>query len=146
MQASPEDSGDEGNGGDRRRSSSRRKNKKGSISPSRDPEPSKSPNMLQVVDRNSQNAVNSAAKELRRNYSKKVVDKLSFLTKNSLKILSKHFASASTDVKNEVYFLNSSLHLFPKIFRYLFTFVIGYRGKCLYYCFYSYCLLEHPRY
>ena len=61
--------------------------------------------MLQVVDKNSQNAVNSAAKELRRNYSKKVVDKLSFLTKNSLKILSKHFASASTDVKNEVYFL-----------------------------------------
>ena len=103
MQGSPDDSGDEGNGGDRRRSSSRRKNKKGSD----DGEPSKTPNMLQVVDKNSQNAVNSAAKELRRNYSKKVADKLSLLTKNSLKILSKHFASASTDVKSEVCFHNT---------------------------------------
>ena len=98
VQASPEDSGDEGNTVERRRSSSRRKNKKGSD----DGEPSKTPNMLQVVDKNSQNAVNSAAKELRRNYSKKVADKLSLLTKNSLKILSKHFASASSDVKSEV--------------------------------------------
>ena len=58
-------------------------------------------NLLQVIDKNSQNAVNAAAKELRRNYSKKVADKLAFLTKTSLKILSKHFASASTDVKVE---------------------------------------------
>ena len=57
--------------------------------------------MLQVIDKNSQNAVNSAAKELRRNYSKKVAEKLAFLTKTSLKILSKHFASASTDIKVE---------------------------------------------
>lgn len=106
-QASPEDSGDEGNTVERRRSSSRRKNKKGS-GESRDGETSKTPNMLQVVDKNSQNAVNSAAKELRRNYSKKVADKLSLLTKNSLKILSKHFASASTDVKVEVCFHSSS--------------------------------------
>ena len=107
MQASPEDSGDEGNTVERRRSSSRRKNKKGS-GESRDGETSKTPNMLQVVDKNSQNAVNSAAKELRRNYSKKVADKLAFLTKTSLKILSKHFASASTDVKVEVCFHSSS--------------------------------------
>ena len=33
-------------------------------------------NLLQVVDRNAANAVNNAAKELRRNYSKKVSDKL----------------------------------------------------------------------
>ena len=58
-------------------------------------------NLLHVIDKNSQNAVNSAAKELRRNYSKKVADKLAYLTKTSLKILSKHFASASTDVKVE---------------------------------------------
>ena len=64
--------------------------------------------MLQVIDKNSQNAVNSAAKELRRNYSKKVADKLAFLTKTSLKILSKHFASASTDVKVEVCFHSHS--------------------------------------
>lgn len=63
--------------------------------------PSQTPNMLQVVDKNSINAVNAAAKELRRNYSKKVADKLAFLTKTSLKILSKHFASASTDTKVE---------------------------------------------
>ena len=48
-----------------------------------------------------QNAVNSAARELRRNYSKKVADKLAFLTKTSLKVLSKHFASASMDSKTE---------------------------------------------
>ena len=48
-----------------------------------------------------QNAVNSAARELRRNYSKKVADKLAFLTKTSLKVLSKHFASASMDLKTE---------------------------------------------
>ena len=131
MQGSPDDSGDEGNGGDRSRSSSRRKNKKGSD----DGEPSKTPNMLQVVDKNSQNAVNSAAKELRRNYSKKVADKLSLLTKNSLKILSKHFASASTDVKSEVCFHNTfsyflilkflpkcCLHLILNLVRSLFTF------------------------
>ena len=62
-------------------------------------QPERGPNLLQVIDKNSQNAVNGAAKELRRNYSKKVADKLAFLTKTSLKILSKHFASASTDVK-----------------------------------------------
>jgi hypothetical protein len=45
--------------------------------------------------------VNSAARELRRNYSKKVADKLAFLTKTSLKVLSKHFASASMDLKTE---------------------------------------------
>ena len=67
--------------------------------------------MLQVIDKNSQNAVNSAAKELRRNYSKKVADKLAFLTKTSLKILSKHFASASTDVKVEVCFHSSCYFL-----------------------------------
>ena len=48
-----------------------------------------------MLDKNSQNAVNNASKELRRNYSKKVADKLAHLTKTSLKILSKHFASAS---------------------------------------------------
>ena len=53
-------------------------------------------NLLQVLDKNSQNAVNNAAKELRRNYAKKVADKLAFLTKTSLKTLSKHFASASS--------------------------------------------------
>ena len=57
-------------------------------------------NLLQVIDRNSQNAVNNAAKELRRNYSKKVADKLAFLTKTSLKVLSKHFAAAQ-DAKVE---------------------------------------------
>ena len=50
---------------------------------------------------NFQNAVNSAARELRRSYSKKVADKLAFLTKTSLKVLSKHFASASMDLKTE---------------------------------------------
>lgn len=58
---------------------------------------SSTPNLLQVLDKNSQNAVNNAAKELRRNYAKKVADKLANLTKTSLKILSKHFASASSD-------------------------------------------------
>ena len=53
-------------------------------------------NLLHVLDKNSQNAVNNAAKELRRNYAKKVADKLANLTKNSLKILSRHFAAAST--------------------------------------------------
>jgi hypothetical protein len=53
---------------------------------------------FQVLDRNSQNAVKSAAKELRRNYAKRVADKLANLTKTSLKILSKHFAAASADV------------------------------------------------
>jgi len=53
------------------------------------------------MDKNSQNAVNNAAKELRRNYSKKVADKLAQLTKSSLKILSKHFAAASTDGGNK---------------------------------------------
>ena len=38
---------------------------------------------------------------MRRNYSKKVADKLAYLTKTSLKVLSKHFASASTDAKME---------------------------------------------
>ncbi len=52
--------------------------------------------MLQVLDRNSKNAVASAAKELRRNYAKRVADKLAHLTKTSLKILSKHFAAASS--------------------------------------------------
>ena len=94
--------------------------------------------MLQVVDKNSQNAVNSAAKELRRNYSKKVADKLSLLTKNSLKILSKHFASASSDVKSEVcgfhnniYFLiikflaKCCLHLLQNLVRVCLLFDIG---------------------
>ena len=58
-------------------------------------------NSLRVIDKNSQNAVNAAAKELRRNYSKKVAEKLAFLTKTSLRILSKHFASATTDSKGE---------------------------------------------
>ncbi len=49
-----------------------------------------------MLDKNSQNAVNNAAKELRRNYAKKVADKLATLTKTSLKILSKHFAAASS--------------------------------------------------
>ena len=40
-----------------------------------------------VLDKNSKNAVASAAKELRRNYAKRVIDKLAMLTKNSLKIL-----------------------------------------------------------
>lgn len=56
---------------------------------------------LQVVDKNSLNALNSAARELRRNYSKKVADKLAFLTKTSLKVLSKHFAAASMESKSE---------------------------------------------
>ena len=56
-------------------------------------------NLLQVVDKTAANAVNNAARELRRNYSKKVSDKLAVLTKNSLKILSKYFAAASMDAK-----------------------------------------------
>ena len=40
-----------------------------------------------MLDKNSKNAVASAAKELRRNYAKRVIDKLAMLTKNSLKIL-----------------------------------------------------------
>ena len=83
--------------------------------------------MLQVVDKNSQNAVNSAAKELRRNYSKKVADKLSLLTKNSLKILSKHFASASSDVKSEVCCFHDNTYLFSNdnfFIEMLFTFIL----------------------
>ncbi|CAB4063578.1 DNAH [Lepeophtheirus salmonis] len=57
-------------------------------------------NLLQVFDKNSQNAINSASRELRRNYSKRVADKLAYLTKNSLKNLAKHFASATPD-KND---------------------------------------------
>ena len=64
-------------------------------------DPDRGSNLLQVRDKNSQNAVNGAAKELRRNYSKKVADRLAVLTKTSLKMLSKHFSSASTDVKAE---------------------------------------------
>eukprot|EP00093_Oithona_nana_P001115 01115.XXX_1211_3656_1 [CDS] Oithona nana genome sequencing. len=64
-------------------------------------DPDRGSNLLQVRDKNSQNAVNGAAKELRRNYSKKVADNLAVLTKTSLKMLSKHFSSASTDVKVE---------------------------------------------
>ena len=48
-----------------------------------------SPN--KVLDKNSKNAVASAAKELRRNYAKRVIDKLAMLTKNSLKILGPEF-------------------------------------------------------
>ena len=80
------------------------KKRKKMDSVSSDPAPDRGNNLLQVIDKNSQNAVNGAAKELRRNYSKKVADKLAFLTKTSLKILSKHFASASTDVKVNLYF------------------------------------------
>ena len=55
-----------------------------------------------MIDKNSWNAVNNAAKELRRNYSKKVAEKLAYLTKTSLKVLSKYFASvANVDSNTE---------------------------------------------
>ena len=41
--------------------------------------------------------ISSAAKDIRKNYSKKVVDKLSLLSKNSLRTLAKHFQTATTD-------------------------------------------------
>ena len=94
--ASPVESGDEGSEAKARAAAKKRGRKSGE---SGNPEPGAIANLLHVIDKNSQNAVNSAAKELRRNYSKKVADKLAYLTKTSLKILSKHFASASTDIK-----------------------------------------------
>ena len=62
-----------------------------------------SPN--KVLDKNSKNAVASAAKELRRNYAKRVIDKLAMLTKNSLKILGPEF--------NENFL--STLESFPRV-------------------------------
>jgi dynein heavy chain len=96
---SPAESGDEGVAQATKAMRQKKIRKQDSTSSTH--EPLQLANLLQVIDKNSQNAVNSAAKELRRNYGKKVADKLCYLTKTSLKILSKHFASASSDTKPE---------------------------------------------
>ena len=59
-----------------------------------------------VLDKNSKNAVASAAKELRRNYAKRVIDKLAMLTKNSLKILG---------LESKMSFLLSLISFFCKV-------------------------------
>ena len=59
-----------------------------------------------MLDKNSKNAVASAAKELRRNYAKRVIDKLAMLTKNSLKILG---------LESKMSFLLSLISFFCKV-------------------------------
>ena len=49
--------------------------------------------LLSVLDRHQIAAVNSAAKEIRKNYSKKVSDKLISLIRATLRVLAKHFNS-----------------------------------------------------
>ena len=49
--------------------------------------------LLSVLDRHQIAAVNSAAKEIRKNYSKKVSDKLISLVRATLRVLAKHFNS-----------------------------------------------------
>ena len=49
--------------------------------------------LLSVLDRHQIAAVNSAAKEIRKNYSKKVSDKLVSLIRGTLRVLAKHFNS-----------------------------------------------------
>ena len=61
-----------------------------------------------VLDKNSKNAVASAAKELRRNYAKRVIDKLAMLTKNSLKILG---------LESKMSFLLSLISFFCRTYR-----------------------------
>ena len=51
-------------------------------------------NLLTVLDRHQIQAVNSAAKEIRKNYSKKISEKLISLIRSTLRVLAKYFNSA----------------------------------------------------
>ena len=51
-------------------------------------------NLLTVLDRHQIQAVNSAAKEIRKNYSKKISEKLISLVRSTLRVLAKYFNSA----------------------------------------------------
>ena len=54
--------------------------------------------LLSVLDRHQIAAVNSAAKEIRKNYSKKVSDKLISLVRATLRVLAKHFNSVVGEI------------------------------------------------
>ena len=54
-------------------------------------------NVLSVLDKTQRSLVRVAAKELRKNYSKKIADRLSQLMKTSLRALAKHFQEATVE-------------------------------------------------
>lgn len=54
-------------------------------------------NVLSVLDSNQRAVVNTAAKELRKNYTKKITERLVSLLKITLRALAKHFQAATTE-------------------------------------------------
>ena len=59
--------------------------------------PNQIANLLTVLDRHQIQAVNAAAKEIRKNYSKKISEKLITLIRSTLRVLAKYFNSAVGD-------------------------------------------------
>ena len=65
---------------------------------------SKSSDLLTVNDREQQGAMNKIAMDIRKNYSKKILEKLEIITRNALKHLTKYFSSSVVEAPTKAQF------------------------------------------